>query len=575
MKEFLKNPRIIILLAAVLIALYSIFLSPAPFDHISWEEGAAIRSVARDSAAAEAGIAPPSPRDKPLSRERVIMLNGERITGADDYHRRVTALVEGGIGTEFTLRTDRDLYFLTVEGEYETVVLPELERVNVTEEIDEEVNGTIVARNVTEEVVRNKTTERLVGVEDVGLTVYDAPQTNVRQGLDLSGGTRVILAPQEPVDQEGIEIIIENIERRLNVFGLSDLTIRHANDLSGDDFIVIEIAGANQDEVRDLISAEGRFVGSVANTTVFTGEKRDIRHVCRSSTGTCVVRVTCDTAEEGWFCNFEFGITLSEDAAQRQADATAELPTVSDGGGAYLSEPLDLYLDGEEVSSLRIAADLKGRAVNDIVISGGESGATQVEARERAESEMRRLQAVMSTGSLPVKLDIVKADSISPHLGSSFVHNAFLIGFFAVLAVITIVLIRYRQWLISIPIVVTMGSELLLIIGFASIAGWQLDLAAIAAIIIAIGTSVDHQIVIADEALKGEQHARSWKDRVKDAFFIITAAYITTVAAMLPLLKAGAGILLAFGLTTIVGVSMGVFVTRPAFAAMMEYLVKE
>ncbi|RME31590.1 hypothetical protein D6789_02215 [Candidatus Woesearchaeota archaeon] len=574
--SFLRNPRIIILLVAVAIALYAIFLSPAPFQHISWESGAAIRSVAHDSAAAAAGIQSPNPRDKPLTRERVIMVNGERVTSADEYHQRIAEIMQQGVGTEFTLRTDRNLYFLTLEGEYETVVLPELERVNVTEEVEREVNGTTVKENITRVVEQNKTTQRLIGVEDVGLTVYDAPRNNIRKGLDLSGGTRVILKPREPVDEEGLKIIMENIDRRLNVYGLSDLTIRHANDLSGDDFIVIEIAGANQDEVRDLISSEGRFEGKIANQTVFTGEERDIRHVCRSSTGSCLVRVTCNPSEGSWVCNFEFGITLSDEAADRQAAVTKTLTTDVESGGAYLNKPLDLYLDGELVSSLRIAADLKGRAINDILISGGKTGETRAQAQENAENEMRRLQAVMSTGSLPVKLDIVKADSISPVLGSSFVKNAFLVGLISILVVTAIVMLRYKRWLISIPIIVTMGSELLLILGFAAIAGWQLDLAAIAAIIIAVGTGVDDQIVIADEALQGDtQRKLSWKDRFKNAFFIITAAYITTVAAMLPLLKAGAGILLAFGLTTIVGVSVGVFITRPAFAALVELLVKE
>ncbi len=576
LKAFFKNPRIIILLVALAIALYAIFLAPAPTQHISWEAGAAIRSVTPGSAAAEAGLKAPSPRDKPLTRERIIMVNGQRVRSADEFSRRIAEIMDEGVGTEFTLRTDRGVYFLTVKGDYETVTLPERERVNITEEVTREVNGTVVKENVTREVEQNKTEQRLVGVQDIGLTVYDAPRTNILKGLDLSGGTRVILKPREPVDEEGLGIIMENIERRLNVYGLSDLTIRHANDLSGDDFIVIEIAGANQDEIRELISAEGRFVGSIANQTVFTGEARDIRHVCRSSTGSCLVRVRCDMVDEGWACNFEFGITLSDEAAKRQAEVTKTLTPVTENGRMYLDKPLDLYLDGELVSSLRIAADLQGRAINDILISGGETGATRTEARERAENEMRRLQAVMSTGSLPVKLDIVKADSISPVLGSSFVRNAFLVGFLAILVVTAIVMIRYKRWLISIPIIITMGSELLLILGFAAIAGWQLDLAAIAAIIIAVGTGVDDQIVIADEALHERAGRKlSWKDRFKNAFFIIMASYVTTVAAMLPLLKAGAGILLAFGLTTIVGVSVGVFITRPAFAAMIELLLKE
>ena len=61
---------------------------------------------------------------------------------------------------------------------------------------------------------------------------------------------------------------------------------------------------------------------------------------------------------------------------------------------------------------------------------------------------------------------------------------------------------------------------------------------------------------------------------IKMAFFIIMGAYFTTVVAMLPLLFAGAGLLKGFALTTIAGVSIGVFITRPAYAAMVEKLLK-
>ena len=52
------------------------------------------------------------------------------------------------------------------------------------------------------------------------------------------------------------------------------------------------------------------------------------------------------------------------------------------------------------------------------------------------------------------------------------------------------------------------------------------------------------------------------------------AATPTTVAAMIPLWNAGAGLIRGFALTTIVGVTIGVFITRPAFAAMIEKLLK-
>jgi len=188
---------------------------------------------------------------------------------------------------------------------------------------------------------------------------------------------------------------------------------------------------------------------------------------------------------------------------------------------------------------------------------------------------MKKLQTVMTTGSLPVKLNIVKTDTISPALGAKFIKNAMMIGLLAILAVVLVVFFVYRKIQVSIPMIITMFSEAIIILGIASLIGWNLDLAAIAGIIIAIGTGVDHQIVIADEILRGDKSKyTSWKDKIKNAFFIIMVAYFTTMVAMIPLWFAGVGLLKGFAITTILGVSAGVFITRPAYAAMIEQWLK-
>lgn len=56
------------------------------------------------------------------------------------------------------------------------------------------------------------------------------------------------------------------------------------------------------------------------------------------------------------------------------------------------------------------------------------------------------------------------------------------------------------------------------------------------------------------------------KKRIKMAFFIIFAAAATTIAAMVPLMSIGIGFLRGFAITTIVGVLVGVMITRPAYA---------
>jgi preprotein translocase subunit SecD len=144
----------------------------------------------------------------------------------------------------------------------------------------------------------------------------------------------------------------------------------------------------------------------------------------------------------------------------------------------------------------------------------------------------------------------------------------------ALISVTTIVFIRYKRLVVSVPIMIIMASELLIMLGIAALIGWNMDVAAIAGIIIAIGTGVNDQIVIADETLRGGAKAQytSWKDRLGKAFFIIFTVYFIMLAAMLPLWFAGAGLLKGFALTTILGVTVGVLITRPAYAKIVEIL---
>ena len=188
---------------------------------------------------------------------------------------------------------------------------------------------------------------------------------------------------------------------------------------------------------------------------------------------------------------------------------------------------------------------------------------------------MKKLQTVLLTGSLPVKLDIVKIDSISPSLGKEFLQNVMLVGVLALAAVSGVVLYRYRKAVIILPMVLVMLSELVMILGFAALARWNLDLASIAGLIVVVGTGMNHFIVITDETLRKEAESLDWKSRIKNALFIIMGAYVINLGSLVPLFWAGAGLLKGFALTTIVGMSVGVLIARPAYAALVKILLEE
>ena len=372
--------------------------------------------------------------------------------------------------------------------------------------------------------------------------------------------------------------MVDSLKQRLNVYGLADVKVTLVTDRpgiigEGTQYILVEIAGATEEEVKDLLSKQGKFEAKIGNKTVFKGGK-DITYVCKTADCSGIdPNRPCGKNEEGWICGFRFAITLNPEAAKKQAQLTKNLKVIDD----VLEEKLILYLDDQQVDELNIAADLKGRAVTDIAITGFGKGPSQTLAMQETLKNMKRLQTILITGSLPVKLKIERMDNISPTLGKEFLKNAIYIGILAIIAVVTIIITVYRKILIAIPIITTALSEVFLILAMAALIGWNLDLAAIAGIILAVGTGVDDQIVITDEVLRKEEgtHIYNWKQKIKRAFFIIFSAYTTTMVAMTPLLFAGAGLIKGFAITTMLGVSIGVLITRPAYAAITEWLLKK
>ncbi len=413
--------------------------------------------------------------------------------------------------------------------------------------------------------------------KELEINVKDVSRNNIRKGLDLEGGTRVLLKPvgETKTSDQDIRNLIDVISDRLDIYGLADKRIRSA-EVEGDKLILVEIAGISKEEIEGFIATQGKFEAKIGNEIVFTGGK-DVPFVCKDD-GTCSGIRSCsavDTGKSG--CRFEFSIKLSTDAAKRHAEITKSLDIVSSGVGSegYLSKPLDLYLDNELIDTLQISSSLKGSETTDILISGSGFGDSEEIALNDALLNMQKLQTVLITGSLPFQLEVVKIDSISPIFGEEFLKNAILAGAVAMVAVLIVVFIRYRNLKVIIPMMITLLSEIFIIMGFAGLFKWNLDLAAIAGIIASVGTGVDDQIVIADEILRGKEQIFNWKERLKRAFFIIFVAYAATLAAMLPLIWAVAGLLRGFAIATLVGVSIGVFITRPAFGAMLERLMSK
>jgi preprotein translocase subunit SecD len=496
--------KIWLLIIVLSLSLISIFITPN-----FMQNGVLITSVEQNSTAFEQGL---------RKGQIITEIDGQKIESLEDFSRILEGKFDSGENVKTEIKT-KDAEYILYSGESPEILVSEITK------------------------------------------------TNIKTGLDLSGGSRALIqAEGKQLNSEEINDLVAITNNRFNVYGISDVNIRPVSDLAGNNFMLIEIAGATPADLEKLISEQGKFEAKIKDEVVFEGGNKDITSVVRSGQGSGIY--SCEESSEGHFCNFRFTIYLSEEAAERHAEITDRLAINSTPQGNYLSEKLDLYLDDKLVSSLQIGEGLKGVVTTQISISGSESGATRDEAIKNAEEEMKQLQTVLITGSLPFKLEIVKLDTISPTLGKEFIKTIFLAGLVALLAVGIIIFFRYKKFKSSIALLITSIAEIIIILGVASLIRWDLDLPSIAGILAAIGTGIDSQIIILDEAKQSK--FLNIKRRMKRAYVIILGAYFTALVALIPLYWAVAGLFKGFALTTIIGITTGVLITRPAFTDMVK-----
>ncbi len=422
--------------------------------------------------------------------------------------------------------------------------------------------------NVRIDIVTDKASHALFTNSTPDIVVQNVPHTRLKAGLDIEGGARALVKPEQKITDSQLQDLIAISNNRFNVFGIADVKIRGITDLSGEKFMLVEVAGATPSDLEDLISKQGKFEAHIGNVTAFVGGSQDITSVCRND-ATCSGVTGCTQTSTGFTCSFSFVIYLSEEAAKRHAEITKQVPVdYETSGGRYLKENLTLLVDEVPVETLLISRELQGHVTSQISIQGAGSGASQQDAINDAKANMHKLQTILITGSLPYKLEIVKLDTISPLLGDEFVYTIIIAGLLAMLAVGLIVFIRYRKIKESLAVLITSFSEIIIILGVASLIGWNLDLPSIAGILATIGTGVDQQIVILDEARRGQ--VLSLKEKMKHALFVVMSAYATSLVSLLPLYWASAGLFKGFAITSIIGITAGVILSRPAFAEMIK-----
>ena len=410
------------------------------------------------------------------------------------------------------------------------------------------------------------------------------------------------------------------IETKLNILGLADIKPRTV----GENFILIDLAGVDIGTAKRIVGNPGKFEIRIQTE----GVKGDIEkgqrldeianisaHVVYGSEGIESRSVGAmperEKDDRPWGATF----TLTEKGAVALRDAAIEYNATEDRENHELTMLLDEVVVYSASLSPDLAIKMKEKPQYGLRAETGLGDEGLKEAKE--------LIIHLKAGVLPVNVNIIGSGEIPAYLGAQFKEGAAIAGLFALILVTVVVFLRYREKKIVLPMFFALLSEVILILGLVvtinwlimgiisiliilsvigsimkwwqdsvtdliigliilwvvlsmilAAGGWQLELASIAGIIVVVGTGVDQLVIITDEVLSGGQSTKSmYRKRISFAFGIIFVSAATTIVAMLALGFMALGTLKGFAIVTIVGLLIGIFITRPAYARILEEIL--
>jgi preprotein translocase subunit SecD len=354
------------------------------------------------------------------------------------------------------------------------------------------------------------------------------------------------------------------LENKVNSLGNRDAkvyTVVGLNNVAR--YVRVELAGVSMAEAQEIVGKQGKFELRVQTG----GDALDpvTEHVLFGDVISSVQNPSQNPPNSNqWGVSF----TLSETGAKQFQNGAIEYGAVSDPRNHLLI----MYLDGEIVYSAplspELAADLSVRPSNSLVASTG--------IGEDGRRAAQILEIHLRNGALPVDVKIAGSGSMSAELGEQFKFWCVIAGLFALIAVAIAVYIRYREPAIVLPMLIINTSEIVILLGFASLT-MQLDLATIAGLIAVLGSGIDQLLIITDEILhEGKVPSPTiYLKRLQRALGIIVASAATAVIAMLPLALMDLSTLRGFAIISILGVLVGAIVTRPAYGRIIMAILSK
>lgn len=219
----------------------------------------------------------------------------------------------------------------------------------------------------------------------------------------------------------------------------------------------------------------------------------------------------------------------------------------------------------------RLAIVLDDTCYSDPRINGAITGGNAQITGSFTLEEAKRLAGVISSGNLPVSIDISSEFGTEPSLGADSVHSGLFAGLFG-LAIVLIFMVAYYRFCGLVADVALLVNTLL-VLGTMAILSATITMPGIAGMVLTVGMAVDANVLIfehiREELNKGCAVENAIRSGYSGAFGAIFDSNLTTLLTCWMLYIFGSGTVQGFAVTLAFGVvaSMftALFMTRAIF----------
>lgn len=397
--------------------------------------------------------------------------------------------------------------------------------------------------------------------------------TNLKFGLDFEGGSQIKLklinqtGSNQTITDEQLELTKGIMETKINAFGLKNIPIATVRDGEQNSYMLIDFAGTNFSEAMEILGTPGQFEMRIQSS----GNQSEHILYGDSISGVSITSEAVTLSDGSIGTSYGVSFSLDKDGAQKFHEVASKYDILGDPDNHQVL----MLLDGVEFHRGSIHPDLARK----LLVGPEDRAVANTGTGEEGYEDAKKVYVHMSAGALPFGVEVVSSGQVPAEQGAQFKVVAIIAMVLAQLAIGGIMYLRYREPRIIIPMFLTSLFEVFILLGFATMPfiRWEIDLPSVAAIIAVIGTGIDQLIIITDEVMATGRAPTTKKilQKMTQAFKIIFASAATVIVAMIPLYFMGFGALRGFALTTIVGVVIGILITRPAYGKIISEIMNK